>query len=91
MRNNFLNSITGSFVGITTTSTKIINNIYGLEMWIFRQEQVIGETKIDPNYLGMTLLTLNCIRYPALPLVHNGGSMEPPPEKTTYHFPTGMF
>ena len=28
-------------------------------------------------------LTLNSIRYPALPLVHKGGSMEPP-EKTTF-------
>ena len=29
-------------------------------------------------------LTLNCIRYPALPLVHKGGSMEPPLKKTTF-------
>ena len=33
-------------------------------------------------------LTLNCIRYPALPLVHKGRSMEPPRENL---FPTGMF
>ena len=31
-------------------------------------------------------LTLNCIRYPALPLVHNGGSIEPLPREN--HFPT---
>ena len=31
-------------------------------------------------------LTLNCIRYPALPLVHNGGSMEPPRENHFPHF-----
>ena len=31
-------------------------------------------------------LTLNCIRYPALPLVHNGGgSMEPPQRKPLSH------
>ena len=29
-------------------------------------------------------LTLNCIRYPALPLVHNGGFHGTPPEKTTF-------
>ena len=30
-------------------------------------------------------LTLNCIRYPALPLVHNGGGFHgTPPEKTTF-------
>ena len=29
----------------------------------------------------VSILTLNCIRYPALPLVHNGGSMEPPQRK----------
>ena len=34
-------------------------------------------------------LTLNCIRYPALPLVHNGGFHGTPPEKTT--FPPELF
>ena len=35
-------------------------------------------------------LTLNCIRYPALPLVHNGGvPWNPPPREN--HFPTGIF
>ena len=32
---------------------------------------------------GVHWSTLNCIRYPHLPLVHKGGSMEPP-KKTTF-------
>ena len=38
-------------------------------------------------YLWSYSLTLNCIRYPALPLVHNGGggSMEPPQRKPLSH------
>ena len=35
------------------------------------------------------ILTLNCIRYPALPLVHNGGVPWNPPREN--HFPTGIF
>ena len=34
------------------------------------------------------VLTLNCIRYPALPLVHKGVPWNPPWEN---HFPTGIF
>ena len=33
-------------------------------------------------------LTVNCIRYPVLPLVHNGGVHGTPREN---HFPTGFF
>ena len=31
------------------------------------------------------LLTLNCMRYPALPLVNKGGSIEPPLRKPLSH------
>ena len=39
--------------------------------------------KVQVLHMMFTRLTLNCIRYPALPLVHKGGSMEPP-KKTTF-------
>ena len=42
--------------------------------------------KIKDRFLKKMLLTLNCIRYPALPLVHEGGSIEPPLRKPLSHW-----
>ena len=36
------------------------------------------------QFMTFCQVTLNCIRYPALPLVHNGGFHGTPPEKTTF-------
>ena len=69
-------------------------------VYLFQITQKRGEvSKIDIPYFNgfqqfelrcfqvtmVISLTLNCIRYPALPLVHNGGSMEPPQRKPLSH------
>ena len=45
---------------------------------------ILNKVKPGRDIIIITTFTLNCIRYPALPLVHNGGFHGTPPEKTTF-------
>ena len=68
------------------SKSQIWNLSCGMMCWfVDPYPTLIQDVELGYTYTQEDTLTLNCIRYPALPLVHNGGSMEPPQRKPLSH------
>ena len=74
-------------VPYTIQTAKTVNFLTNCFAWYLMFLSVIMKRFCSwlPLWFFYLILTLNCIRYPALPLVHNGGSMEPPQRKPLSH------